>query len=439
QALLSLSLNLTVALLVAEAVCAGNDEILKTKILSTTLFISGICTILMTSNISRTWDVTNTTAVSTNETSETQTDMDAILYRIQMMQGSLIAAGLIQTLLGLTGVVGKLLRYIGPITVVPVVTLIGFSIYRTAIKFCETQWGVSFLFLTIHCTMMSISRTLICGLVLSLYLGNNKTPLPFLSKKKGFHILRYPLHQVFSLLFATIIGWIVSFILTEVGVLSDDPKSKEFLARTDSKTWVLKESPWFYFPYPGNVSRFRSQLSQFGAPHFSIDVFVTFIIATLVSVIDSIGDYYACARICKVPPPPSHAVNRGILVEGCMSVVAGSLGIAHATNSYGPNLGALGITKVASIRVFITVGILYIAFGVFGKFGAFFITIPYSVLGGITIISFGIFIGVNLSNMIYIDLHSTRNLSIIGIAMLLGLMVPYWTQENPDGIKTGKV
>lgn len=91
-------------------------------------------------------NVTNITAVSTNETSETQTDMDAILYRIQMMQGSLIAAGLIQTLLGLTGVVGKLLRYIGPITVVPVVTLIGFSIYRTAVKFCETQWGVSFFY-----------------------------------------------------------------------------------------------------------------------------------------------------------------------------------------------------------------------------------------------------------------------------------------------------
>lgn len=88
--------------------------------------------------------------------------------------------------------------------------------------------------------------------------------------------------------------------------------------------------------------------------------------------------------------------------------------------------------------MFITVGIMYIAFGVFGKFGAFFITIPYSVLGGVTIISFGIFIGVNLSNMIYIDLHSTRNLSIIGISMLLGLMIPYWTQENPDGIKTGK-
>lgn len=68
--------------------------------------------------------------------------------------------------------------------------------------------------------------------------------------------------------------------------------------------------------------------------------------ATFVSILDSVGDYYACARICAVSPPPTHAVNRGIAIEGLLSFVAGSTGVGHATTSYGPNLGALGLTKV---------------------------------------------------------------------------------------------
>ena len=32
----------------------------------------------------------------------------------------------------------------------------------------------------------------------------------------------------------------------------------------------------------------------------------------LASMVESIGDYYACARMAQVPPPPMHAVNRGM-------------------------------------------------------------------------------------------------------------------------------
>lgn len=47
QALLSLSGNLTISLLVAEVVCAENDEEMKAKLLGTTLFMSGITTLMM--------------------------------------------------------------------------------------------------------------------------------------------------------------------------------------------------------------------------------------------------------------------------------------------------------------------------------------------------------------------------------------------------------
>ncbi|XP_021348631.1 solute carrier family 23 member 2-like isoform X2 [Mizuhopecten yessoensis] len=338
---------------------------------------------------------------------------EEIRFKLQMMQGSLMVAGILQTLLGATGLIGRLLRFIGPITVVPVLFLIGISIYKTAVKFCNAHFGVAFL-------------TFAVAMVLSLYLEGRKTPIPFWSKTRGFHIIYYPLHTVFSLLIAIVVGWSVSILLTTLGSFSDDPNSAQYFARTDSRLKVIEEASWFYFPYPG----------QFGPPRFSLDVFVTFLIATLISVIDSVGDYYAVARICDVPPPPTHAVNRGILMEGIMSIVAGSLGAGHATTSYGPNIGAIGFTKVASLRVFVACGIIYIIFGVIGKIGAFFISMPYSVLGGVSMVSFGMFVGFNFANLIPVHLNG-RNMSILGISIVFGLMMPLWSKMH--SISTGVV
>lgn len=87
-------------------------------------------------------------------------------------------------------------------------------------------------------------------------------------------------------------------------------------------------------------------IGQYGAFGFSLTAFVGFIIASIMSILDSIGDYYACARVCRVPPPPAHAVNRGIAIEGLCSAISGAVGCGHATSTYGGNIGAIGITGV---------------------------------------------------------------------------------------------
>ena len=80
---------------------------------------------------------------------------------------------------------------------------------------------------------------------------------------------------------------------------------------------------------------------------FSVAAFSACFIATIMSVLDSIGDYYACARVSRVPPPPAHASNRGILVEGLCSFLSGAIGCGHATSTYGGNIGAIGVTRVS--------------------------------------------------------------------------------------------
>lgn len=87
----------------------------------------------------------------------------------------------------------------------------------------------------------------------------------------------------------------------------------------------------------------------------------------LASAIESIGDYYACARlsgkratrvlrivmsvwmisiVSGARPPPVHAMNRGIAVEGIGCILAGMWGSGSGTTSYSENIGAIGVTKV---------------------------------------------------------------------------------------------
>ena len=68
--------------------------------------------------------------------------------------------------------------------------------------------------------------------------------------------------------------------------------------------------------------------------------------AVVAIIIESIGDYYACARLCGAPPPPDHAINRGIAIEGFGGILAGLWGTGVGATSFSQNVGVISITKV---------------------------------------------------------------------------------------------
>lgn len=81
------------------------------------------------------------------------------------------------------------------------------------------------------------------------------------------------------------------------------------------------------------------------------------------SMIESVGDYHACARLSGAPPPPKHAINRGIGIEGLGCLLAGAWGTGNGTTSYSENVGALGITKVKYDCIFYSVFVFNILKG----------------------------------------------------------------------------
>lgn len=69
--------------------------------------------------------------------------------------------------------------------------------------------------------------------------------------------------------------------------------------------------------------------------------------------------------------------------------------------------------------------------GVVGKIGAVLTLIPDPVIGGSLGVLLGIVSAVGISTLQFVDLQSIRNLTIIGVSLILGLMIPQYV-NNPD-------
>lgn len=66
----------------------------------------------------------------------------------------------------------------------------------------------------------------------------------------------------------------------------------------------------------------------------------------LACTVESISYYPTVSQMCNAPAPPLHAINRGIGVEGLGTILAGLFGSGNGTNTFGENVGAIGVTKV---------------------------------------------------------------------------------------------
>ncbi|XP_047430261.1 solute carrier family 23 member 1-like isoform X3 [Mugil cephalus] len=334
--------------------------------------------------------------------------------RLRTLQGSIMVASVLQILVGFSGLIGFLMRFIGPLTIAPTVSLIGLSLYDPAGDKAGTHWGIS-------------AMTAVLIILFSQYLRLIPIPVPAYSKTRKLHTSKFYIFQLMPILLGIAVSWLVCYLLTICDALPADSTRYGYLARTDVKGNVVGKASWFTIPYPG----------QWGVPMVSLAGVIGFMAGIICSMAESVGDYYACARLSGAPPPPKHAINRGIGVEGVGSLLAGAFGTGNGTTSFSENVGALGITKVCSRTVIFLSGVFMILMGILGKFGAIFTTIPDPVVGGMFLVMFGVITAAGISNLQSTDMNSSRNIFVFGFSMFSAIAIPNWINKNPDNLQTG--
>ncbi|KAL9967146.1 hypothetical protein ACROYT_G025319 [Oculina patagonica] len=433
-----LGATLAIPFIISGPMCFEKNTLAISEVLSTIFFVSGLVTLLQStfgvrlpivqggtfSFLTPTFAILSLPqwtcpTLSTENGNSTESsafnDDDIWKPRMREIQGAIMISSLFQIVIGFTGLIGFLLRFIGPLTIAPTITLVGVALFRVAADHAGNHWGISM-------------TTIVFMALFSQYLTNVKIPLPGYSKKRGgCYVGHYPLFRLFPVILAIAVSWIICAIITSAGGFPSDPSIPQYMARTDARIDVLQRAKWFRFPYPG----------QWGMPTVSAAGVFGMLAGVLASIIESVGDYYACARLAGAPPPPKHALNRGIGIEGIGCLLAGAFGSGNGTTSYSENIGAIGITKVGSLRVIQFGALFMMVIGVVGKIGAVFVSIPDPIVGGVYMVMFGMIAAVGISNLQFADMNSSRNLFIVGFSIVFGLALPHYMDNHPNAIETG--
>lgn len=137
-----------------------SDDPDKAVIISTLIFMSGIVTVLQ-STIGSTLPIVQGATVShlvpalaimnlpkwhcPSNLSELDSAEKTEEWQLRMreIQGAVIFASMFEMLLGVTGCIGYLTKYITPLTVAPAITLIGLSLFKNAVEECSKNYYVS--------------------------------------------------------------------------------------------------------------------------------------------------------------------------------------------------------------------------------------------------------------------------------------------------------
>ncbi|CAL1548563.1 unnamed protein product, partial [Lymnaea stagnalis] len=362
------------------------------------------------------WLSNVTVATNASSIGEQFDPLAGIMWRLQEMAGALMVASLVEVLLGGFGLLGLMLRFIGPITVACTISLIGVSLFRLPTIYSRPNFIVA-----LSCMVLVM--------IFILYLPKVKVPLPRIGKgSKSKPRPRFAVFQLIPILLGVIIMWIVVWILTLCNVFTDDKKDEGYMVRADAKLDIIHSSDWFHFTYPG---------SQFGSPKLNVALTIGFLVSCMSSVVESVGDYYAAQQACELSKVPDHAISRGILVEGIGSVISGAVGAGHATTSYSGNIAVLTLSKTVSRVVMYVAGGLLIFVSLFGKVGAALTTIPNPILGGVLMIIVGTLLSIGLSSLRDVDMTSSRNLLVVGLPFMAGIVVPAGLEMYPNLINTG--
>ena len=215
------------------------------------------------------------------------------------------------------------------------------------------------------------------------------------TKGKGFL-------RIIPFLFAIIGGYL--FALT-LGLVDFTPVLKA--------NWF--EIPGFYLPF-STGGAFKEYNLYFGPETIAI------LPIAIVTISEHIGDHTVLGQICGRQFLKEPGLHRTLLGDGIATSVSAFLG-GPANTTYGENTGVIGMTRIASVSVIRNAAFIAIALSFLGKFTALISTIPNAVLGGMSILLYGVIASNGLKVLIKerVDFTQMRNLIIASAMLVLGL------------------
>ena len=178
---------------------------------------------------------------------------------------------------------------------------------------------------------------------------------------------------------------------------------------------ALNDAKWLAWPDFGGL---------FGGGEFDIGAVWLIAPVAFVTMIEHVGDILTNGRVVGKDFFDDPGINRTLLGDGLATMFAGLIG-GPPNTTYSENTGVLAVTKVYDPRVLRIGAGFAILLGLIPKFGGLLQTVPVAVLGGISIVLFGMIasIGLRVLTDARVDFTQSRNLIVAALILVFGLGV----------------
>ena len=197
--------------------------------------------------------------------------------------------------------------------------------------------------------------------------------------------------QVIPILFAVIAGYLLALGMGMVD------------------TAAIANASWFALP-------------KFQTPVFDINAIVIIAPACIVVLAEHISHLIVTGKITGTDLMENPGLHKSLLGDGISNVLSGFAGSPPNT-TYGENIGVMAITRVYSVWIIRGAALLAIAFSLIGKVSAAISTIPSAVMGGITMLLYGV-IAVQGFRMFVeqkVDFSKNSNMVLGAITFVVGV------------------
>ncbi|QTM99352.1 uracil permease [Sediminibacillus dalangtanensis] len=311
------------------------------------------------------------------------------------MVGSFLAGlvyGLVALLIRTSGL-NWLMRILPPIVVGPVIIVIGLSLASTAIDMAMYVPGLDeqvYSGTHLSVALVTLAITIIATMFFKGFFGL----IPILTGIVGGYIFA---------LFQGIVD--TSEIAAEWASLTSAGSVGEFFT-------ALFQNPGFVLPFVD-----YSPLEV-----ISWQIAFAMVPVALVTITEHTGDQMVLSKVVGRNFIKQPGLHRSILGDGTATIIASLLG-GPPNTTYGENIGVLAITRVFSVFVIGGAACLAVLFGFVGIITAVIGAIPSAVMGGVSILLFGIIASSGLRMLVdnQVDLGDKRNLIISSVILVIGI------------------
>ena len=269
----------------------------------------------------------------------------------------------------------KVMRFFPPIVTGPIIIAIGLTLSSSAITNCSANWWIA---------IVAIAVIIICNIW-----------------GKG-------MVKIIPILLGVIISYLVALIT----------KNVDFT--------IVKEASWIGLP----VVWQDTALSLFGAESTYFSVIITSVITimpiALATMIEHIGDICAISSTVEINYIEKPGLHRTLAGDGLATSMAALFG-APANTTYGENTGVLALSKVYDPRVIRIAAVLAALFSFSPKFAALINSMPTAVVGGVSLVLYGMISAVGVRNVVEnkVDFTKSRNVIIAALILVLSIGINY--------------